>query len=100
MDIGIYPPHINALPSIQLKELKYVAQWLERETPFYHKKFRDANVNPSDIKNLGDIKKLPLTTKAEVKALPNIPRALQIVITEDSLQHFNLSYLLSPLTRD
>jgi phenylacetate-CoA ligase len=72
MDIGIYPPHVNTLSSVQLKRLKYVVQWLERETPFYHKKFRDANIDPSDIKNLNDIKKIPFTTKAEVKALPNI----------------------------
>lgn len=71
MELGIYPPHVNALPSIQLKRLKHVVQWLERETPFYHKKFKEANVDPSDIKNLSDIKKLPFTTKAEVKAFPN-----------------------------
>jgi phenylacetate-CoA ligase len=71
MNIGIYPPHINALPSIQLSRLKYVAQWLDKETSFYHKKFRDANVDPSDIKKLSDIKQLPFTTKAEVKAFPN-----------------------------
>ena len=71
MDIGVYPPHVNALPSIQLQRLKYVAQWLDKETSFYHKKFRDANVDPSDIKQISDIKQLPFTTKAEVKAFPN-----------------------------
>ena len=72
MNIGIYPPHSNALPSIQLRRFKHTAQWLEKETSFYRNKFRDANVDPSDITKLSDIKRLPFTTKAEVKALPNI----------------------------
>jgi phenylacetate-CoA ligase len=71
MDIGIYPPHINTLPSIQLQRFKSVAQWLDKETLFYHKKFEDANINPSDITKLSDIKQLPFTTKAEVKAFPD-----------------------------
>ena len=70
MDIGIYPPHINVLPSIQLRRFKAVAQWLEQETLFYHNKFRDADVDPTDITTLSDIKLLPFTTKAEVKAFP------------------------------
>jgi phenylacetate-CoA ligase len=72
VNIGIYPPHINVLPSIQLRRFKHTAQWLEKETSFYRNKFRDANVDPSDITKLNDIKRLPFTTKAEVKALPNI----------------------------
>jgi phenylacetate-CoA ligase len=49
-----------------------VAQWLDRETSFYHNKFQEANVDPSDITTLSDIKQLPFTTKAEVKAFPNM----------------------------
>lgn len=71
LDIGIYPPHRNVLPSIQLQRFKYIAQWLDRETTFYHNKFRETDVDPSDIKKLSDIKRLPITTKAEVKAFPN-----------------------------
>lgn len=71
LDIGIYPPHINALPSIQLRRFRSVAQWLDEATVFYHNKFRDAHVDPSSIKKLSDIKQMPFTTKAEVKAFPN-----------------------------
>jgi phenylacetate-coenzyme A ligase PaaK-like adenylate-forming protein len=62
MDLGIYPPHINALRSIQLKKFKYTAKWLNDHTLFYKTKFRKAAVDPTDIKNLDDIKKLPFTT--------------------------------------
>lgn len=71
MDIGVYPPHINALPSIQLQRLKSIVRWLDKETFFYHNKFQDSKINPSDIKTLSDIKKLPFTTKTDVKAFPN-----------------------------
>jgi len=71
VNIGIYPPHINALPSIQLRRFKYVALWLDKETSFYHNKFREANIDLSKIDKLRDIKHLPFTTKVEVKAFPN-----------------------------
>lgn len=71
MDLGIYPPHINALRSIQLKKFQYTAKWLNDHTIFYKTKFRKANVDPKDIKSLDDIKKLPFTTKDELNALPN-----------------------------
>ena len=67
MDIGVYPPHINALPSIQLQRLKSIVRWLEKETYFYHNKLQESKIDPSDIRTLNDIKKLPFTTKNEVK---------------------------------
>ncbi|MFQ5777080.1 MAG: phenylacetate--CoA ligase family protein [Terriglobia bacterium] len=56
------PEHLRA---VQLLKLKRIVVWAYRNSPFYRKKFDRANLVPHDIQELDDIKKLPLTTKAE-----------------------------------
>ena len=36
-------------------------------TEFYHRKFKDARVRPEDIRTVDDLKKIPFTTKDEVR---------------------------------
>jgi len=35
--------------------------------PFYHRKFREAGVTPDDIRTVEDLRKIPITTKKELK---------------------------------
>lgn len=37
---------------------------------FYHRKFDEAKIKPDDIRKLEDLKKIPITTKAELQRLP------------------------------
>lgn len=55
------------LESLQLKRLKFIARYCYENSPFYRKKFREVGVKPGDIKNLGDVSKLPLTTKNDLR---------------------------------
>jgi len=55
------------LQQIQEKKLRKIIDHAYNRIPFYHKKFREANILPSDIKNIKDINKIPLTTKEEIR---------------------------------
>jgi len=37
------------------------------QTPFYQRKFQESGITPTDIKSIEDIKKLPFTTKNEIR---------------------------------
>ncbi|WP_165820839.1 phenylacetate--CoA ligase family protein [Pueribacillus theae] len=37
------------------------------QTPFYQRKFKEAGVSPSDIRTIEDLKKLPITTKDDIR---------------------------------
>ncbi len=71
IDGGILHPEIECMPrenlaAIQLDRLqKQVAH--VAKVPFYAKKFAEMGISPSDIKTLDDIRKLPFTTKADLR---------------------------------
>ena len=51
----------------QLKKVKSVVHHAYTNSPFYYKKFKKAGINPSDIKTLNDLSKIPVTTKEELR---------------------------------
>jgi len=55
------------LQALQLKRLKETAERVYHLVPFYRKKFEEAGVKPSDIKSLDDLKRLPFTTKQDLR---------------------------------
>ncbi|MGV8074679.1 MAG: phenylacetate--CoA ligase family protein [Syntrophobacteraceae bacterium] len=57
----------EALEALQLKRLQQVVQRVYHTVGFYRKSFDEAGVNPYDIKKLDDLKRLPLTTKNDLK---------------------------------
>lgn len=57
------------IEEFQLKRLKYIVDHAYRNTILYHRKFREEGIYPSDIHSLKDIKKIPLTTKDEMRLL-------------------------------
>ena len=68
----IFNPKIEKLPrnkikDIQLKNLKKTVKKVYDNVPFYQKKFKELNIKPDDIKTLDDVRKLPLTTKKDLR---------------------------------
>jgi len=55
------------LESLQLKRLREVAQRVYQCLSFYKRKFKERGISPEDIKSLKDLKKLPFTTKSELR---------------------------------
>ncbi len=56
----------DALKKIQKKKLKYLLHYVYQKNEFYHKKFKEHNVHPSDFETLKDIRKFPIVTKADM----------------------------------
>jgi phenylacetate-CoA ligase len=57
----------EALEALQLKRLIATAQRVYATVPFYKKKFDEAGIKPSDIKSLGDLRRLPFTNKIDLR---------------------------------
>ncbi len=68
----LFNPKIEKLPrkeikNIQLKNLKKTVKLVYEKVPFYKEKFKELKVTPDDIKTLNDIRKLPFTTKDDLR---------------------------------
>ena len=59
---------LSELKELQLKRLKKSVRYVYDNNKFYHKKLKDANVKPDDIRTLKDIEKLPFLTKQDLRA--------------------------------
>ncbi|SFM89083.1 phenylacetate--CoA ligase PaaK [Thermodesulforhabdus norvegica] len=71
----------EALEAIQLRRLKNTVERVYAVVPFYRKKFDEAGVKPEDIKTLDDLKRLPFTTKQDLR--DNYPFGLFAVPMEN-----------------
>ena len=56
------------LARLQLKLLQETVQRLAQRVPLYQSKFAEAGVSPEQIKSLGDVRRLPFTTGADLRA--------------------------------
>jgi len=56
------------IESLQLSRLKDTVERVYTLTPFYKQKFQEMEITPDDITSLNDIKKLPFTTKKDLRA--------------------------------
>jgi len=68
----IYNEEFETLPrevleSLQLKRLQQVLQRVYHTVGFYRMAFDKAGVNPDDIQTLSDLRRLPFTTKQDLK---------------------------------
>jgi phenylacetate-CoA ligase len=59
------------LKKLQEKRLKPLVEHAYRNTKFYKEKFKKAGITPYDIKSIDDLRKIPLSTKEEIKASPH-----------------------------
>jgi len=57
----------SKIRDIQLQKLKKTVKLVYDNVPFYQKKFKELKIKPEDIKTLDDIKKLPFTTKNDLR---------------------------------
>lgn len=56
------------IEALQLTRLKETVARVYERVPFYRQKLEAAGVQPDDIRTLSDVRKLPLTSKADLRA--------------------------------
>ncbi len=71
----------DQMREIQLERLKKIVKYAYERVPFYKKKFDEIGLLPEDIKTLENIKKIPYTTKADLR--DNYPYGLLAVPMDD-----------------
>jgi len=69
----IWNPQAETLPRAELAQLqaRRLAELVERlvhRSPFYRERLQASGVKPEDVQNLDDLRRLPFTTKADVRA--------------------------------
>ncbi len=57
----------DKIKELQLKRLKQTIKLVYDNVPFYKKKFKELKIKPDDIKTLEDVRKLPFTTKNDLR---------------------------------
>jgi phenylacetate-CoA ligase len=57
----------EALEAIQLRRLQETLSRVYATVPFYRKQFDASGIRPSDIKSLDDLKRVPFTTKQDLR---------------------------------
>ncbi|GAH52953.1 unnamed protein product, partial [marine sediment metagenome] len=55
------------LQRLQLKKFKNILKWAYENSPFYRSLYKDAGLEPGDIKTLDDIGKVPKTEKSMLR---------------------------------
>jgi len=67
-----FQPSIETLPVTQLRQLQNerlrdLVKYVYSRIPFYKKKFDEAGLNPSFIRSVDDLQKIPFTFKADLR---------------------------------
>ena len=57
------------LQQLQLKKFQEIFKWAYENSPFYRQLYRDAGIEPGDIKTFDDIRKVPKTEKSMLRAI-------------------------------
>ena len=55
------------IKELQLKKLQHTVKWCYDRVPYYHKIMEENKVTPDQIKTLEDVRRLPFTTKADLR---------------------------------
>jgi len=74
----------DALQRLQLFRLQETVRRIAAQVPFYRQKFADLGVQPDDIRSLADVRRLPFTTGADLRA--NYPAGLLAVPYDSTLR--------------
>ncbi|MGB5101667.1 MAG: phenylacetate--CoA ligase [Methanothrix sp.] len=69
---GYWDPHIERMPledlhALQEDRLKSVVRYVYDHSAFYRRRFKEAGVEPGDIRTLADVSKLPFTRKVDLR---------------------------------
>jgi phenylacetate-CoA ligase len=73
-----------ALERLQLQRLQETVRRVSAHVPFYQQKFAELGVKPGDIHSLADLRRLPFTTSADLRA--NYPTGMLAVPFDDALR--------------
>jgi phenylacetate-CoA ligase len=73
-----------ALERLQLQCLQETVRRVAAHVPFYQQKFAELGVKPDDIRSLADLRRLPFTTSADLRA--NYPIGLLAVPYDEALR--------------
>nr|WP_274637499.1 phenylacetate--CoA ligase PaaK [Microbacterium bovistercoris] len=57
----------DELEDLQLRRLQWTARHAYENVPLYREKFDAAGIRPDDIRELGDVRRLPFTTKDDLR---------------------------------
>ena len=57
----------EGLEQLQLERLQSTLSRVYMNVPFYRRKFDEAGIDPDDFRSLGDVRKLPFTTKNDLR---------------------------------
>ncbi len=68
----MWNPEIEAMPrpeleKLQVERLRRTVERVCRNVPFYREKMSQAGIKPEDIKSVGDLARLPFTTKQDLR---------------------------------
>ncbi|TXK90246.1 phenylacetate--CoA ligase [Parageobacillus sp. SY1] len=74
----------KAMGVLQLERLQQTVKRVYEHVPFYRKKFDEIGVKPDHIRTLDDLKKLPFTTKKDLR--DNYPFGLLAVSIQDCVR--------------
>ena len=74
----------NALERVQLQRLQETVRRVAARVPFYQQKLAASGVRPENIRSLADLRRLPFTTSADLRA--NYPTGLLAVSYDETLR--------------
>jgi phenylacetate-CoA ligase len=74
----------DEIKELQLKRLKETVHRVYDNVPFYKNKFKELNIIPDDIKSLEDVRKLPFTTKDDLR--DNAPFNMMVTSLDDCIE--------------
>lgn len=57
------------LEQLQLQRLQATVQRVAQRVPFYQRKFAELGIDPEKVKSLADVRRLPFTTGADLRAI-------------------------------
>jgi phenylacetate-CoA ligase len=79
---------LSKLRQQQSRDLKHQTAYLYEKVPFYRQKMDEMGINPSDIKGIEDIHKLPFTKKTDLR--DNYPFGL-LAVPQDQINRIHCS---------
>jgi phenylacetate-CoA ligase len=72
------------IQELQLKRLKKTVHLVYENVPHYKKRFKEQGIKPEDIKTLEDVRKLPFTTKDDLRE--NAPFGLMVTSLDNCIE--------------
>ncbi len=79
---------LSRIKEIQLEKLQFLVKFSYENSPFYHKKWDEAKVRPSDIKKLEDVTKLPILRQRDFEKDQEASPPWGTALTSPARTHF------------